>query len=312
MRERQSAMVNSQWLALLLRVFIVACLLISTNYLSAQKLSTIISKEKIVIGEQITLKISVEGVTAKDVQQDFSFPDTLNHLEILSDSVDGDGPDYIHTLTITSFDSGYWQFPSFELLLSGNRKVTSEAVNITVLPVDISDMADYHDIKDILETETGNNWWIVAAIVLLGMLSLFAFLWFVTNKAEDPEKSIPPPDLSGLYDRLVKRLKELENSDVSGKGAIVNLFRETTQDTRSFVDAAYRQQTTHLTTGEYMLKTKNKFPGIATANDYFQFLRLADAVKFAKYIPPAVEITSVFPVLRKTIEEVYQQNKPRS
>jgi hypothetical protein len=311
MREKLRLMVNGQWSMRVRRALAIAGLLICTNCLPAQKISTMISKEKIVIGEQVTLKISVEGVTAKEVQQDFSFPDTLNHLEILADSIDGDGPDYIHTLTITSFDSGYWQFPSFGLLLPGNRKVTSQAVNITVLPVDISDMADYHDIKDILETEPENNWWIVTVIVLLGLLSLFAFLWFVTNKPGQHEKQIAFSGLSELYEQLLKRLKELENGNVSGKEAIAGLFRETSQETRSFIDAAYQQRTTHLTTGEYMLRMNNKLPDIETANDYFQFLRLADAVKFAKYVPPATEITFVFPVLRKIIEGVYQQSKPR-
>jgi uncharacterized protein YozE (UPF0346 family) len=293
------------------KAVLLSCYLLLANIATAQKISTVITKEKMVIGEQVTLKISVEGVTAKEVQQDFGFPDTLNHLEILSDSIDGEGPDYIHTLTITSFDSGYWQFPSFALLLSGNRKVASLAVNITVLPVDISGMADYHDIKDILETETENNWWIVAAIVLLGLISLFAFLWFVTNKMEQQEKLIPASDLSGLYDQLVKRLKDLENRDISGREATSDLFRGTSQDTRSFIDAAYQQHTAHLTTGEYMLTMKSKLPGTETGNDYFQFLRLADAVKFAKYNPPATEIILIFPILRKIIDEVYQQNKSR-
>jgi hypothetical protein len=175
------SMVNGQWLHHFHRVIIISCLLLFSNVLWCQKVSTILSKDKIVIGEQITLKIEVEGVAGNSVVKDFSFPDTVNHIEILSDSIDSDGPSYIHTLTLTSFDSGFWQFPSFELLLADNRKVITEPLNISVLPVDVSNMADYHDIKDILDIKAENNWWIIASVVALGLLSLFAFLWFVTS-----------------------------------------------------------------------------------------------------------------------------------
>ena len=83
------------------RVLLVLCMQLFVLCSFSQKISTIISKEKIVIGEQLTLRIEVEGITSNDVQQDFSFPDTVHHLEILSDSIDGNGPDFIHTLTIT-------------------------------------------------------------------------------------------------------------------------------------------------------------------------------------------------------------------
>jgi hypothetical protein len=91
---------------------------------------------------------------------------------------------------------------------------------------------------------------------------------------------------------------------------VVNLFKEVSQSSRSFIDAAYQKNNTHLTTGEYMLQLKGKLPDAETENNYFQFLRLADAVKFAKYIPPGTETKEIFPMLRRVIEQVYHQNKP--
>lgn len=302
------SIVNSQWSILLQRVLLIAGLLVFWNDSVSQKISTILSKDKIVLGEQVTLKIQVEGITSKDVQQDFVFPDTVNHIEILTDSIDGDGPDFIHTLTLTSFDSGYWQFPSYEILLSGNRNLVSQAVDITVLPVDISNMADYHDIKDILDPQSENNWWIIASIVALALLSLFAFLWFITNKVQH-QPITETTDLEKLYNAFLKKIHVLENTDVSERTVLTNMFKELTQATRHFIDAAYQKNTTHQTTGEYILQYKGKLPDVETENNYFQFLRLADAVKFAKYIPPGDESRSVFPMLKKLIEQVYQTKK---
>jgi hypothetical protein len=301
------AMDNGQWAILLM---LLCFCNVSTVGLS-QKVSTLLSKDKIVLGEQITLQVKVEGITKGDIQQDFSFPDTVNHIEILKDSVeDINSSTILHTLTLTSFDSGYWQLPSFKLLLTDQRTLTSDSLRITVLPVDVSGMQDYHDIKDILEVQPENNWWVIASIILLGLVSLFSLLWFMNYKpVAAPEKIISPSDLQKLYTDLLKRIAELETSEVTTKAAVTSVFDEASRSTRNFIDKVYRQDTASLTTGEFMLNQKEKLSNTETGNNFFQFLRLADAVKFAKYLPPAEETKAVFPVLRNVITEVYEKTK---
>jgi hypothetical protein len=279
-----------------------------------QKVSTILSKDKMVIGEQITMQVKVEGITPADIQQDFNFPDTINHIEILKDSVEQvNSVTLLHTLTLTSFDSGFWQLPSFGLLLSSQKTIRTEPVDITVLPVDVSTLQDYHDIKDILEIKAENNWWVIAIIVLVGLVSLFAFLWFMNEKpVVKSQEVISPAGIRLLYDALLKRLTELESSDLANSPIATGIFQETSQSTRNFIDKVYQQDTAHLTTGEYMLHQKGKFPNVDMENSYFQFLRLADAVKFAKYAPPVEEKQRAIPVLKNVITSVYQQLKPVS
>lgn len=302
-------MVNGQWWRRVQWTAFVCCLVLCAMQSTAQQISTILSKDKIVIGEQVTLRIAVEGIRSDEVLQDFKFPDTINHIEILSDSIDADGPSFVHTLTLTSFDSGYWQFPSFELVLADNRRLVSQPVDLTVMPVDVSNLADYHDIKDILDVPAENNWWLVAAIVLTALISMFAFLWFVTNKTTVQPTTTAGTDLGVLYSALQKRLSELENNSTAGNTDTVSLYNETSQRVRVFVDTALGEQTSHLTSGEYMLRIKGRLSDAEAENSYFQFLRLADAVKFARYQPPAAETNSIFPALRNVVELVYHQNK---
>jgi hypothetical protein len=309
MRKERST-VNGQWSI----VLILLCCCFFTISASSQKVSTLISKDKIVIGEQLYLKIKVEGISEGLLKQDFQFPDTVNHIEILADSIDKvDASTTIHTLTLTSFDSGYWQLPAFKILLADQRILSSTPLNITVLPVNVSDMQDYHDIKDILEIDTENNWWIIFSIVALALLSLFAVLWFMNSRKNTVEqKPITATSLQLLFNDFIKRLEELQSTELANQSAIVYLFTQTSELTRSFVDKAYHQNTSHLTSGEYMLTQKNKMPDVQLENQYFQFLRLADAVKFAKYFPPAQETESIFPLLRNVATSVYQQMKPLS
>ena len=194
-------------------------------------------------------------------------------------------------------------------MLAGNRKLQSQAVDITVLPADISAMADYHDIKDIIETDPENNWWIIALLVATGLSSLLGFLWFTSNKTPVAKRVNASSDLAKLYQQFLNALKEWETGDIAEKNSIISFFKTASRDVRSFVDAAYQQNTAAFTTGEYMMAMKGKLPDADTESKLFQFLRFADAVKFAKYIPPQEEITPQFSILQKIAEEVYHENK---
>ncbi len=299
--------VNREWsIAMMLIGF-----LLITFCASSQKVSTLVSKEKILLGEQALIKIKVEGVTQAQVQEDFRFPDTINHLEILADSIEYlNSSSFEHTLTITSFDSGVWQLPAFTMMLTDKRTLSSNPVTISVLPVDVSDMEDYHDIKDILEIDPENNWWIIGSIILIALVSLFAILWFMNNrKAAIEHKPIEASTLQQLYNKTLQQLSSLETKDLSSQLNVIHIFSSSSDVIRSFIDKAKGANTAHLTTGEYMANQKGKLPNTEIENSFFQFLRLADAVKFAKYTPPAEEITSAFPMLKSLVTSVFQQSK---
>lgn len=309
---KQWSMVNGEWSRLSI-VLVLLSFAFNVSKLSAQQVSTLLSKDKIVLGEQIFLQIKVEGITKASIKQDFPFPDSVNHIEILSDTVQTiNSSTLIYELSLTSFDSGYWQLPVFEMVLHDNRKLATEPLGITVMPVDVSTLADYHDIKDILEVNPENNWWIIAVIIVLALISLFAFLWFHNNKPADKETALPVANIDVLYNHLIQEISELEKKDFTEKTSVVNIYKESSNAIRTFIDKVYQQNTLHLTTGEYMLKIKGKLPDAATENTYFQFLRLSDAVKFAKYLPPVEETKAIFPALRNIAEELYQQNKAKN
>ncbi|HEX6916400.1 MAG TPA: hypothetical protein VF145_14220 [Chitinophagaceae bacterium] len=288
---------------------LLVCCMAFIGPLSAQNVSTILSKDKIVIGEQALLRIKVDNIPAEGVRSDFVFPDTVNHIEILYDSVESTGPLLIHNLTITSFDTGSWQIPSFKLELSNGRVLQSEPLVLTVLPVDVSDMADYHDIKDILEETVTNNWWLVAAVVALALISLFGFLWFVNRKKAPASAVATQPDLDAVYRHTLQQVKDASTFAVSDREQALQVYAMLSFSLRSFLDLAYRQRTHNLTTGEYMIRMKGRLADSESERKYFQFLRLSDAVKFAKYLPPADDTSALLPDLEQVINSVYQQAK---
>ncbi len=312
MRRGQWFMVNGLGLMFLKTLILfVVCLCVNESY--SQHVSTIISKEKIVIGEQISLQIKVQGISHATIKQDFMFPDSVNHIEFLSDSIQTiNNSTIVYNIVLTSFDSGYWQLPVFEMILHDNRKLSTEPIGITVMPVDISTMSDYHDIKDILEVNPENNWWIIAVIVFLALISLFGFLWFHKINKESQQQITSVASLDKLYNELLLQISKLETTDKQDRASVLNIYKDSASLIKEFIDVAFSQKTLHLTTGEYILKTKGKFSDATTQNDYFQFLRLSDAVKFAKYFPPAEETNAIFPSLKNIATTVYNQTKSKN
>src|SRR4051794_14000569 len=123
-------------------LLLVSCSFLSLTSASAQQVSASIDRDKILLGEQITLQLKAEEIRTEDnpIIAWFNLPDTINHLEVIKrsaiDTVDVDGSTtYIQNIAITSFDSGRWTLPALQLKLkNGNTVLTTSSYFIDVLP----------------------------------------------------------------------------------------------------------------------------------------------------------------------------------
>jgi hypothetical protein len=61
-----------------------------------------------------------------------------------------------------------------------------------------------------------------------------------------------------------------------------------------------------------MTEVKGRISSAEEQTKYFQFLRLADAVKFAKYLPPVEESKGAINNLKNFVTLQYEHNKPTS
>lgn len=301
-----------KWKKRFFRPVLALSLFIFCNTLYSQKVTTLLSKDKIVIGEQIELKLKVEGINPGGIKEDFRFPDTINRLEILKDSIEWpDAQTLLHTLTITGFDSGYWQIPAFRLVLSDGSILVSDSLGIAVLPVDVSGLQDYHDIKDILEVSPGNNWWAVMTIILTGLLSLFALLWFMNNRSiVDAGIAPQASDPGKAHKNLLRLLAELEDVGLTDQQKAKLKMLEIVETSKEYFGLKFQQNPVHLTSSEYMLAMRSFMHPELERDRFFQLLRLSDAVKFAKYQPRLEEIREHLPPLRVLVETIHQKTLP--
>ena len=248
-----------------------------------------VDRDKILIGEQIKLKLTVQ--TPRPLSTWFRFPDSLNHFLVTGrskiDTVRGGKLlNYNQTISITSFDSGRWEFPSLSI---ASIQQSTPPIAIDVLPVDVSKLMDYHDIKEIEEVKQENNTLIIAIIATLTLLSLaLTYLLIRKKKQQYIQARAAKGNLTPLQWALVE-LDKLQQQGLYNKSQVKKHFSELTNISRKFFHLELHQPTLHQTTDELMVKLQSLPVDTDAKISFIQLLRLADTVKFAKYLPPVDE-----------------------
>lgn len=267
-----------------------------------------IDRNKIVIGEQIQLVLAVEN--AGSLSGWFNIPDSINHIEVVErqkiDTIKiGNIVNYSQRIIITSFDSGRWQIPA--LRIAGLSKSTQPMV-IDVLPVDVSHMQDYHEIKDIIEVEAATPWIIIAALALLTLLAIVVIYYLYKNKKT---QTVAAPVLKGNQTPLewaLAELDKLQQQQLYLHQQVKQHYSSLTDIARSYFFLQMQHTSLHSTTDEWMVQLQSVPADADVKTAFFQLLRLADTVKFAKYIPPSYENEKSVDVTRQLITNVAAAN----
>jgi len=286
-------------------VFFFGLILLSIqSNLFSQTVKAEVNRDRIFIGEQIKLKLAVErgkaGITW------FKFPDSLNHLEVTQRSkidtvLNGSYTNYYQTISITSFDSGRWEFPT--LSLAGIRQSTSP-IAIDVLPVDVSKMQEYNDIKTIEEVELRSNWLIIAIIAAVTLFSVAAVYWLLLRKKKASFSNIPVKGNVSPLNWALAELSKLNTSRLSSPLEVKKYYSDLTNISRTFFNRQLHQVAEHQTTDEWMVNLQSLPVDNDIKTSFFQFLRLADTVKFAKYLPPSRENETSVDAIKLMLQKV--------
>jgi len=288
--------VNGQWSmvkksAFTLKLIIVCCTLFIAKPSSAQTISATLDRDKILLGEQVTLTLQVQDVNTRlTTLQWLNLPDTFNHIEIVKrdviDSVDAGGlTTFSQKIVITSFDSGRWQFPELKMMLTDNSNkqtiIKANPLFIDVLPVDVSNLKDYHPIKDIIEVDVKKNIYLIIALMAGGILLLFVLWWLLFRKKKPKPVVAKPKDNLTNYQRALKQIELLQQQNPPAK----EFYQRLDDIYRTYFDEELDVKTLQNTTDELMTTMKLFLPDERIRTRFYQLVRLAAAVKFAKYLP---------------------------
>lgn len=272
--------------------------------LFSQTVSAVVDRNRIFIGEQIKLRLSVQkgkaGITW------FQFPDSVNHFEVIQRSkidtvLNGAYTNYRQTVILTSFDSGRWQFPPLSL---AGVKQSSLPITIDVLPVDISKMQVYNDIKDIESIKQQNNWLITAIIGLITLFSIAATYWLLIRKKKASISNIPLKGNISPLNWALAELGKLHMPQSSSATEVKKYYSDLNNISRSFFAMQLQQKPHQQTTDEWMISLSPLPVNNDVKTPFFQFLRMADTVKFAKYLPAASDNETAADTIKTMFQKV--------
>jgi len=284
---------------------IVRCFLLFTFYFllftsSAQSVSASLDRDKILLGEQVTLQFNLGNVSnlTSFVAGWPQLPDTLSHTEILKktaiDTITvNDVNTYTQSFTLTSFDSGRWQLGPFLFVMqdkvSGKQiKLSTQPVFLTVLPVNVSSMKDYHPIKDIIDVETSFDWTPVIIGIVITIIIIIIFIIIKNRKKRIAQK--PKVVLKGTpLERALEKLNALQNEKLTSNTAIKKFHSDIDLITRQYFEEMLHIKALQLTISEVFSRMNVYLQDAQLRRKFQQVFELNSAVKFAKYLPQQEE-----------------------
>ncbi|RFS22483.1 hypothetical protein DVR12_11810 [Chitinophaga silvatica] len=286
------------------RIFLFCLLgLLLPFHLMAQQISVMAQTDtnSIRIGEQVKLQLTAILTPAQFNDANFKvafpvLPDSIEHFEVVTrsplDTVQDGGRHLLHqTFTITSFDSGHWQFPPlrFDVIngAAGDSAFT-QPIGIDVNTVAVDTTKAFKPIKAV-EAVPWNimDYWmyiaIGAGIVLLG---LGIWLYFSKRKKPMPEEKVPT---ISPYEVAVHNLKALKDEKVWQQGDIKQYYTRLTDILRTYFEHEFGIAALEQTSEELLANIKPVTKLNQQRDKLRSLLAIADLAKFAKLEPTADE-----------------------
>lgn len=273
-------------------LFFVFCIFHQAAF--AQNVSAITDRNKILIGEQVVLQLKAENINAATtfIQNWFNVTDRSGHIQITKtsavDTINVNGSTtYLQKIYITSFDSGKWFIAPLQISLqeraTGKQIIyKTDSVVLEVLPVDVSGLTTYHDIKDILDVEVKPDY-LLYGLIASGVIIAILITWFII-KFSKKKKSAPATKGNPLENAL-QQIKSLQQENLITTGNVKLFYVKLTFIIKNYFQEILQLHSTQSTSDELMVQLGVYLQDEKYRTGFYQFLRLADAVKFAKYIP---------------------------
>jgi hypothetical protein len=269
---------------------------VSILTLQAQAVKTSVNTNNILIGEQIQYEITIQLASAA-YKVDIGIPDSIPHFDIIDqqqyDTTDGNGGYSLRQrIQFTSFDSGVWKFPAFPITVSAPNKASlqlqsdSFLIQVGYSPADST--GQLRDIKPVMEVFVVDRTWIYIGIaVALTILVGIVFYRYLKKRLSKPA----PMFKSSLsaYAEAVQSLNNLVVPNASDPASVKLFYSSLTEIFKKYYSRKINRNLLSKTTGDVLLQLQTQVSSSDLIAQVAQVLRSSDAVKFAKYLPSAVE-----------------------
>lgn len=280
-------------------IFFVALSSVSQFTLAQGKpgvsVKTSVDRNRIKLGEPFIMELQLQYPEKTGLTKMPVMPDSLQHFDVLeemkADTAFNTGLIIItKRYRMTSFDSGHWAIPAFTVS-AGKIISRSDTLGIDVMTVPLEGNS-YNDIREIIEVDAeAFDWKRWAAIGITVLIVLLGLWYYLKNRKKiKPAPAEFDSALSPL-DQALQALKKLREEDPVGKGEVKKFYSGLYDTLRVYLVRQYKLPVMSSTTGDVLLLLKGDYLNTDELTGLASILRIADAVKFAKYPSSAAEAT---------------------
>lgn len=269
-----------------------------------------VDKDSILIGE--TLRISVEARLPMGETLTWKIPDSLAHFEWVekgkpetTDAVDG--KKIVQVLAVTSYDSGYWVIPPIKISVKGKSYAT-DTVGVRVVYIPQNPADDYRDIKPIVDVESSKKFdkkW----IILIGMtvLVIIAIIILLRKKKTTQQTTSIVSKLSP-YEEAINTLEQLRKKLPDEALQMKPFYTDLNDVLRKYLAGSRQWPSSQKTNEEMIHYLRSSGLSQESILPLFQTLRMADFVKFARYLPGKEDHLKNVEEIEKAITTLNRQN----
>lgn len=309
------------------KITILILLIVATFTATAQhrtSVSTRLIPDTIMIGDRFRMEVDID----KDVAEEMKIPQfeknqISKELEIIGtpvlDTLSRDARSIKLRLsyTMTSFEPGVHRLGGFPIVIStASSSDTIEAADVMQIVVQTFDIdttkMEIADIKKPMEAPL--QWAEIKDIVFYGSVAaliLAVIIYFIIRFLKNRHKKTKARPNEPPHITAIRLLEQLHSEKLWQSGLYKEYYSRITDILRDYIECRYSIYAMEMTTDEILVAIKEiNSPNLqAKLGDLF---RLADLVKFAKWIPDAQQNEEIFQTAYYYVEEtkLIVQEKP--
>lgn len=267
-----------------------------------------LDKDQILIGQQAHLTLSVTYRADQGKPTVIGWPNVTDTLTGKIDVVQDSGVDTIlpdqqndpllfkqtRTLSITSWDSGYWAVPPFVFVINGDTTETQPLL-LTVNTVEVDTAAAIRDIKEIYEVPYSwldwvREYWPWLAGGTAAAAAIAAVVVTLIRRSRRPKPAaVPAEPAKPLHVRTLLALEEVDKKKLWQQGLVKEYHSAVTDILRGYIEERFQVPALESTTDDLLSILRMSSMGADQREQLANLLRMADMVKFAKWTPLPTE-----------------------
>ncbi|MEW5993996.1 MAG: hypothetical protein AB1744_06330 [Candidatus Zixiibacteriota bacterium] len=221
----------------------------------------------------------------------------------------------VSSFKLSTFTTGDYIIPpipvAFTLPDSSQKVVLSEAVPISVKSLlgEGADTADIRPLKTQYEFKRDlTRYYLWGGIGLFILLLFVIIVWLYLWKKR---RAVKPVDLRPAWEIAFERLALLKQQPLLSKGRFKEYYIELTEIVREYLGRMYDLNVLDMTTEEFLERFLEFELPQGLHDNVGRFLRHADLVKFARFVPESERAEADFTFVHAMVEQVRADHERR-